>query len=255
MLCEEFDARLQWLLDCREPVNEDAELCHHAAACPSCAEQWRILQDVLDSLDVLEVPTMSEDFSQRVVAAAIRPSASPRDTSRADQPEHTAAPPAPPPGREQRRPPSRYGIKLATVAALACSLLLLAVPAAQYFREAPGTDHARRTASVGQKAAARSRAPRAEGGNSSAGGQGDQRWMGDQGWMVSTSLLDFYPAETRARHRAQVNQLADDLRPITAPFNAALTAIRRTLPGGESNRNEGDSRASREQPLASRHVS
>jgi hypothetical protein len=48
--------------------------------------------------------------------------------------------------------------------------------------------------------------------------------------VPGASLLELYPEEARQRHREQVNQIADDLRPIATPFNAALTAIRRSIP-------------------------
>ena len=52
--------------------------------------------------------------------------------------------------------------------------------------------------------------------------------------LYGNSLLELYPEATRERHRQQVSEFAEDLRPIATPFNAAVTAIRRTIPVGRS---------------------
>ena len=52
--------------------------------------------------------------------------------------------------------------------------------------------------------------------------------------LYGNSLLELYPEATRERHRQQVSEIAADLRPIATPFNAAVTAIRRTIPVGRA---------------------
>jgi hypothetical protein len=75
-----------------------------------------------------------------------------------------------------------------------------------------------------------------------------------EGWLVSSAILDLYPEEIRQRHRQQVNRIANDLRPIATPFNAAMMAIRRTLPMGMNN-HKGEPRASVRRNLRSHGIS
>jgi hypothetical protein len=75
----------------------------------------------------------------------------------------------------------------------------------------------------------------------------------DDSWLVPTAILELYPEETRERHRDTVSQFADDLRPIAVPFNAALTAIRRSIPGAKPEP-KGKPSASLSHPLPSRQT-
>ena len=211
MLCSEFDARMQSLLDERKSPEVDPALLSHAQRCSSCHAQLATLSRLLDSLDLLEVPDLPADFAQRVVDSIHRPA----------------------PKSSPIWPPSTWMLVAATIAA---TLLLAVLPIAWYAMSnhvevAQPTDEA--TLFEGST----EQRPQSELAYDES----------DAGWLASLSLGEVYPEETHQRHRQQVNQIANDLRPIATPFNATMTAIRRSLPVGRSGA-KGEPRASLNRP-------
>ena len=221
MLCSEFDTRTQALLDERKSPEQDPDLLKHAQNCPQCNSQLVLLSKLFDSLDLLEIPELPDNFAQRVLDNVNQAT----------------------PARLSPRSIPTWLVVATTVAAV----LLLAVLPVTWFAAKnrhvvaqPGSDMKVSDQESGSSALAQSTSP------SDAV---------EEGWMVSgASFLELYPEETRRRHREQVNQIADDLRPITTPFTAAMTAIRRSLTPGRTEA-KGQPRASLQHTRSSDGIS
>ena len=71
MQCEQFEERLNQLLDRRLPPEADDALLAHAHLCGSCRGMLDAQLALLQSLDTLETPATSPDFSQRVVRQVV----------------------------------------------------------------------------------------------------------------------------------------------------------------------------------------
>jgi hypothetical protein len=67
MRCEEFEARLQELLDQRRHPNFDALASRHARMCPECRELLVVYGIVLDEVRFLDVPPPANDLAERVL--------------------------------------------------------------------------------------------------------------------------------------------------------------------------------------------
>ena len=67
MQCDEFEARIQLLLDLRKAPEADHQLQWHAQGCCSCREMMTAQTLLFDSLELLDLPEPSSDFAQRVV--------------------------------------------------------------------------------------------------------------------------------------------------------------------------------------------
>lgn len=199
MLCSEFDARLHQLLDERKAPEQDWELQCHARNCPRCAARLETMLRLLDSLELSQTPEVSSRFAQRVVEAV-------------DQPPPT-------------RPLSTRGVptRLVPLMVAAAGLLLVATPLAWY--------------AVKPDVGAVPSPPRPSSTNSTAqlaGPEADSSPTqmatdASEDWLLSGTLVELYSQATDERHREQMTRIADDLRPIATPFNAALTAIRRSI--------------------------
>jgi len=204
MLCNEFEARMQQLLDQRRAPDRDAALLSHARQCGRCHGQLTTLLRLLDSLDLLDLPPISPEFAQHVVDDVV-----------AAQP---------------RSPRSTNAWRIAATA-VAATLLLSILPLVWH------SGNARSGNARSGNARSGNASPNAPPSPSSAiSPEPGSVAETDDRWLVSPDLLELYPEETRRRHRQQVHQIADDLRPIATPFNAALSAIRRSLPVGKSDR-------------------
>ncbi len=224
MLCNEFDARVQKLLDERRSPEFDSDLLSHAEHCSTCHSQLATLTRLFDSLDILDVPDLPSDFAQRVVDSVNKPtlifSAPNSSTSRA---------------------PAMWPLL-----AFAATLLLATIPLSWYALNGPQivaqpTSNKKPTDALDQAGSAR----HAPSTSSVASG----------GWLVTgATILELYPEEVRQRHRLQVTRIADDLRPIATPFNAALTAIRRSIPLSKRH-TKGEPRASVDRPLRTPNLS
>jgi hypothetical protein len=76
MICDEFETRIQSLLDCRVLPGDDQLLREHAQQCPDCAAVLDAYTAMLDSVEIHETPELDDEFSQRVVQLAFPPQAS-----------------------------------------------------------------------------------------------------------------------------------------------------------------------------------
>lgn len=219
MLCSEFDSRVQDLLDERRAPELDAKLQSHARQCEQCRDQLEVLARLFGSLDLLEMPSLPSDFARRVVDSVVDP-AHPLTT------------------QQRSRDPS-----FLVAVAIALTLLLAAIPVGWQV-----LDRGRSVARPGSqdRPPAHLRKP-----DASQQLNTDQT---DESWMVSIAIWEFYPEAARERHRQQVNEIADDLKPIATPFNAAMTAIRRSIPGTK-HEVEGEPRASIQRHDSSRQIS
>ena len=199
MRCDEFDVRLNQVLDRRWSPESDPQLRHHARVCLSCREQLATTRRLLDGLDMLDVPPLADDFALRVVSQVVPAS--------------------------HAQPRSSWFSWSVAVAAL---LLIGLLPGYWLLRQStrPVATNALEPAVDSQALAY---------ADSSASASGDRAIADDSLWAIyGNSLLELYPEATRERHRQQVSEIAADLRPIATPFNAAVTAIRRTIPVGRS---------------------
>ncbi|MHB8970186.1 MAG: anti-sigma factor family protein [Pirellulaceae bacterium] len=200
MRCDEFDVRLNQVLDRRRSPESDPELRHHAQVCLSCQDQLAMTRRLLDGLDMLDVPPLADDFALRVVSQVV--------------------PASPLPHRS-----SWFSWSVAVAALLLIGLLpgyWLVQQSTRPVATITPAPHA-----VDTQALAYS--------DPSASASGDRAVADDSLWAIyGNSLLELYPEATRERHRQQVSEIAADLRPIATPFNAAVTAIRRTIPLGRS---------------------
>jgi hypothetical protein len=68
MQCETFEGRLHELLDGRELPESDASLREHALVCSGCAETLAAQEALFAGLAKAEIPAISADFTQRVLA-------------------------------------------------------------------------------------------------------------------------------------------------------------------------------------------
>jgi hypothetical protein len=218
MRCDEFEVRLNQVLDRRRSPGGDPQLRDHALECLDCRDQLATLGQLLDGLDLLETPPLGDDFARRVVARVVPPA----------------------PIRAQRS----SSLPWAVAAALLLSLLPgywflrpLISPVATTWSQRGGDSPA--VAYTGSPAS-----------------DNVDRVAADRSlWtLYGNSLLELYPEATRERHRQQVSEIAADLRPIATPFNAAATAIRRTIPVGRTP-GKGQPRASLVLPSAARTIS
>ena len=85
MRCDEFERRLQQLLDAREIPSVASDVAHHAAECDSCRSLLSVETHVADLIDGAFLDPPSDGFADRVVAsyqAEQRPSQTPRRPAR-----------------------------------------------------------------------------------------------------------------------------------------------------------------------------
>lgn len=73
MHCTEFEDRLNELLDERQPLTADTLLSAHASACAECAARLRGYEAMCAGLSLLKIPTISPDFTARVLHAVSAP--------------------------------------------------------------------------------------------------------------------------------------------------------------------------------------
>ncbi len=209
MRCDEFAERLDDALDQRCDPTADPALRKHAQVCLGCREELAAMARLLTGLEVWEAPSPSPDFAQRVVAQVL--------------------------AVDHHRPWYRSAWCGWVVAAAA--LLLVALLPAYWLASQNGN----RTAAT---AAAPVDARLALADANPNGAQFDPVFnhslshsslSNNSLWShYGTSIWQLYPESARERHRQQVSEIADDLRPIATSFNAAVSAIRRTIPVGRT---------------------
>ena len=73
MQCENFETRLNLLLDRRQRPEADNRLLAHAQGCEACRDLLAAQEFLFDGTDLLECPPVSEGFAQRVVAGLASP--------------------------------------------------------------------------------------------------------------------------------------------------------------------------------------
>lgn len=197
MRCDEFETRLQHVLDQRKVPEQDELLRQHARVCFNCQRILALQSQLFDGLELAVIPDLPEDFARRVVREVI-------------------------PHAGRRRRPVPWTLALAAVAA---TLLLAVVPAAwSRFHKGPHVASARRSAEPSPDG------PRTD----NVVAEDHRAKRGEMWWKVpADSILELYPPEARLRHRQGVDEIANDLRPITTSFSAAITALRRTIPVGK----------------------
>ncbi|MFW6171040.1 MAG: anti-sigma factor family protein [Planctomycetota bacterium] len=223
MLCSEFDARMHKLLDERAAPERDGLLLSHAHHCPQCAARLETMTCLLDSLELYEPPELPAEFAQRVVEAVDS-----RPTTRRSS------------TRGSYRP-------LLPLMGMAASLLLLAVPLAWY---AVKPEQVAVRSPSSPPPPAHSATPETR---ETLPSPTKLATTGGEDWLVSGTWLERYWEAAGEQHREQMNSIADELRPIATPFNAALTAIRRSIPV-DSSEVKGEPHAAAD-PAASPHLS
>ena len=71
MQCDEFEARIQLLLDLRKAPETDSQIQWHAQVCSPCRDLLTAQSLLFDGLEMLETPQLPDDFSHRVVQQAV----------------------------------------------------------------------------------------------------------------------------------------------------------------------------------------
>jgi hypothetical protein len=194
MRCEQFEDRLQLLLDQRRVPERDTQLVAHAQVCPPCREFLSIQTHLFDALDLADVPQLPESFARDVVAQVRPPVVVQQPSS---------------------------GNRIAPILlAIAASLLLGLFSAAVIWMSSRGKQMAHDNKEI---------SPNVESPATADVTDGDNWWR-----LSRSSLATLYPSDVRQRHREQVETIADELRPITTPFTTAATALRRTIPVGKT---------------------
>lgn len=212
MRCDEFAERLDYVLDQRRDPAADPLLRKHARACLNCRDEMETIQTVLTGIDLWESPAANADLAQRVVAQVV--------------------------AEDGRRPWYLHAWRGWALAAAA--MLLVSVLPAYWLAK----QNDRQTAAANAWSAPRhdSLAQANTSASSIESNTISSPWS-----YYGASIWQLYPASARERHRQQVSDIADDLKPLATSFNAAVSAIRRTLPGGR-NPDRMPSRTSRLSP-------
>jgi hypothetical protein len=197
MQCNAFEMRMQRLLDQRLRPEQDDQLRSHADVCAECREMLSGQERLFTALELSEIPPLSDGFTDRVLQSLERRPGSNQFTTR----------------------------HMSLALAIAATLLIAIVPTISWWQSQPAGRNAERSA-VDNSAVV------IEGSRSVASVAGEP--AGSEWWKEQTqSLWELYPPQVRARHRQQVDRLADDLRPLTSSFTAAVTALKRSLPTGK----------------------
>lgn len=71
MNCQEFEARLNELLDERAPLELDGALGSHARCCLECRETWSGYREMAQSLRFRDAPRPADSLGQRIVSAVL----------------------------------------------------------------------------------------------------------------------------------------------------------------------------------------
>jgi hypothetical protein len=214
MRCDEFAGRLDDVLDQRCDPTADPALRKHAQVCPGCREELAATARLLTGLEVWEAPAPSPDFAQRVVAQVL--------------------------AVDHHRPWYR-STWCGWVVAAAALLLVALLPAYWLaFQNGNRTAAATTPSADARLALADANANGAQfdpvfHNSLSHNSLSHNSQSNNSLWShYGTSIWQLYPESARERHRQQVSDIADDLRPIATSFNAAVSAIRRTIPVGRT---------------------
>lgn len=252
MKCNEFERRLQRELDRGREPRDSAALARHALRCGSCARTLQLYDALWDGIDMLEVPEPSADFSRRTVQAVVAAAA-------ADAPS----------GRASLSP---WQMRLAAVIAVMAAAILIVVFLPPWNRVAPprgggsAETVAARSGDASRGDASRGNGPLRSGALSivdasprkgsttenreklpttldSATADGARPVDAD---AAASGTVSMPPAYRDVIHglTARLSDVpleeiknagvAEGLRPLTSPFSAAISLLRKTLAvGGE----------------------
>lgn len=195
---EKFEQRLQEVLDRRQLPKEDPVLRAMAEQCGECRELLAVQEALFDGLALSEMPLLGDDFSQRVVDAAL--------THR-----------------------SRYRLTapLALALVVAVALLLLLTPVAWFAFNSPepqGTDDPIAVQPLPGPDESTEQLVNIDSPEENLPDVQAYREMVDQ--IALLMQIDAQSVATAAQ------PVTDTLRPITDSVGSALDAMRRTLPPG-----------------------
>jgi hypothetical protein len=218
MQCENFESRLNQILDRRARPETDEMLLAHAATCEPCRELLAVGELLFDGVDLLETPEISPGFARRVVDKLA--------------PRH----------RTSSFAPGRWLGPAAAVAAL----LVVAVISGRHLWwpsgrmvASPGSGQPTKSISTAPGTLAVTSPPTKRVAPSASQRPSVTRPAA----VIAEPTNDDYREllETLA-HRLpdvprdsleSVEQIPDGLRPIATSFNVAIGLLRRTLPGGK----------------------
>jgi hypothetical protein len=219
MNCDEFEQRIQRLLDRRLALTDDQPVARHAVACSRCYRTLQAYQDLSLGLEAWDPPTLDAGFAHRVVAIV------------------GAVPPSP---AARSAPLVRWGW-----AAVAAALLLAIWPTLRgvLTPESPSPVEPVRVAEN------LTQPPAIPDSTTLVGALPQLGSLPAELLSVAPSMVaePFSPAwqewaTTLARRPLQpMDELADGLRPITATLTVAIDVLRNTIPVGRENRGKVES--------------
>ena len=191
MQCRGVEKRIQELLDDRLDPSFDSELIEHASMCAACRAVLEAEGKLFDGLQFMTIPSLSVDFSQRVVATFVT----------------------------QRRRPAQRLAPAAVVLAIVATLLLVVAYGPQQRNSIGPADDTRAITS-----AAVNHLHQGPPTALSVGGFSSQEVrMAIEHFVVQLT-------GGRGSRFYQVDQLAGTIRPLASTLNVAFDAIRRSIP-------------------------
>jgi hypothetical protein len=119
MNCDDFEARIHQRLDERCSLSDDRRLLDHASECPGCAEVLESYGNLFRQIGRWQPPPLDDDFSRRIVQAAMHGSGRPGTQPLPTEPHHRSVRPS--------RLSSRSRIAPPMLALLACVVLIVAL--------------------------------------------------------------------------------------------------------------------------------
>jgi hypothetical protein len=211
MRCDEFDQRFQRLLDARANPLSDSDLQEHVESCVACHARLCAWDDLTMAMECREVPSLSDDFSWRVVARL---------------------------GERQPLPllRNRYS-RLTAVWAVVAVVLICVLPMIGR-TWLPGSQRPTVEPVSAQPAAGQPpQVPISEAAvarNQQPTSQEPVAYDGSPQPSVAPTLTSFPWMDGLATTQlAPMNQFADPFRPVAKSFNAAFGALRKTIPIGK----------------------
>jgi len=209
MKCEEFESRLQDLLDFRESPNLDDQLAAHAGDCANCRRVLSATNTIFDGLALNDLHEPAASFTEQIVAEVAR--------------------------NELRRLPRAVGA-ISMLAVVAATLLLAALPGLNSLLEPknqPGevTNSSKKSESDSEGQLVQA-VPTELGSaviaeDSAHGSDADAEFRERFGALDLSSFSE-------VPHQINSDQIPG-VRPIKCSFTVAFDLIRRTIPGGSKS--------------------
>ncbi len=203
MQCDDFETRLQSLLDDRQPPERDASLQAHAAWCERCGQLLRTQEGLMRALRSVPVHP-SEDFSRRVIAEA--------KVGRASA---------------NQRP---WALVPAALVALAASwLIFMSGPTAQNTSSTPISAEPRVAEQI-RPSNSGSELPQLV---LSEGALSQEEQLDESLVALGSAVQEIFNrfSEAPFDELQSVDRITGGFRPIATTLNVAFDALRRTLPG------------------------